>query len=319
MATPLNIRNFSELATPGLRAIFQSRLQNREALMKRGLVFNVVPSERKFEEILAIGELGTDDWNYEDTGRVQYDAPNKGYKTHVEHKEFAKGMMVSRSELDDNLYSGTELPRSIVERPVKLADSASIHREIAAAEVFNYAFTTSGTTPLGFQVVGADAKALCADDHPLSPTDSTSQDNKSTTALTNTSLDASMIAMRNQTDDRGNLILVRPDTLIVPPELGVTAEVLRGSMQIPGSANNDANVVGRRIKNIIEWDYLTDTNNWFVADSMLMNECLLWFERVPLEFDATEDFDTFNAKFRAYMRYSRIWKDWRWVHGHAVA
>lgn len=316
MATPISIRNFAELAAPGLRGIFQSRLRDREAMGKRTQLFNVAGSQRKFEELLTIGELGIEDWNFSDTKRVQYDSPRKGYKLHVEHKEFAKGMMVERSEIDDNLYGGqSELPTSITGRPAKLADSAFVQRETAAAEVLNYAFTTSGVTPLGFQVVGADGKALCADDHPRGPEDSTTQDNALALTLTAANLQTAMIAHRNFTDDRGNLIAVMPDTLIVPPELGFDAAVIAGTDRIPGSANNDMNVVGGRIKRVVEWDYLTDTNAWFLADGALMAEHLIWFERVPLEFDTDGDFDTLVAKFRAYMRYSRVWADWRWVIG----
>jgi hypothetical protein len=36
---------------------------------------------------------------------------------------------------------------------------------------------------------------------------------------------------------------------------------------------------------------------------------------VPLEFGADENFDTFTAKFRAYMRYNAGWSDWVWIHG----
>jgi hypothetical protein len=38
-----------------------------------------------------------------------------------------------------------------------------------------------------------------------------------------------------------------------------------------------------------------------------------------LEFAQAEDIDTLVAKWRAYMRYSYMHNDWRWVTGSIVA
>jgi len=318
MATPITMRNFVELASPGLRSIFQSGLNQLEVRSKRTKLYNVAQSEKQFEEILGIGELGSDDWTeFEQTRRVGYDSPRKGYKTHIEHREFAKGMTVERKELDDNLYKGTSgLPTSITNRPKKLARSAFVQREKAAAEVFNNAFTDSGVTQSGFQIAGPDAVGLCSAAHPYSPEDSSTQSNEDTLALSLTNFDTVRLRMAEFTDDRGSLIMVDGDTLIVPPELEMTALKIQRSELEPGHANNDANVVGARVREVIVWHWLTDANAWWVADQELMKEHLIWFERIPLEFGAEEDFSTFQAKFRAYMRYSRVWSDWRWVYGN---
>ena len=71
---------------------------------------------------------------------------------------------------------------------------------------------------------------------------------------------------------------------------------------------------------MIVWDYLSDTNNWFMIDSMLAKMYLNWYDRVPMEFamDPTSDF-SLEARFRGYMRYSYGWDDWRWIYGHNVS
>jgi hypothetical protein len=66
------------------------------------------------------------------------------------------------------------------------------------------------------------------------------------------------------------------------------------------------------------WHYLTDTNNWFMVDTVRKNQMLLWYERVALEFGREPDFDTFQTKFRAYNRFSYGWKDWSFIYGHNV-
>ncbi|MBK7181397.1 MAG: hypothetical protein IPH82_30175 [Chloroflexi bacterium] len=91
-------------------------------------------------------------------------------------------------------------------------------------------------------------------------------------------------------------------------------------MNKPGTANNDGNFVRSKGFNVVVWDYLTDSNNWFMTDSRLAGLFLNWFNRVDMEFamDPTSDFNLI-AKYRGYMRYSYGWSDWRWVYGHAVA
>ena len=70
----------------------------------------------------------------------------------------------------------------------------------------------------------------------------------------------------------------------------------------------------------IAWDYLNaDTNNWFMADSVLRRQSTYWVDRVPVEFAFAEDLDTIVAKWRGYMRYSNSHRDWRWVLGAQVS
>jgi hypothetical protein len=40
---------------------------------------------------------------------------------------------------------------------------------------------------------------------------------------------------------------------------------------------------------------------------------LKWFERIPLEFAAENDFDTLIRRYRAYNRFSYGWSDFRWA------
>ena len=68
-----------------------------------------------------------------------------------------------------------------------------------------------------------------------------------------------------------------------------------------------------------EWHYLTDTNDWFLADSRLRKQSVFWMDRIPIEFAYAQDLDTMVAKWRGYMRYVVWFRDWRWVMGHQVS
>lgn len=313
MPQPIVEQNFQNLLEPGLREVFHVEMSNRASLHKRQRLFTTLTSERAFEDHLGIGALGSDGWDYKTRGQVSYDSMSEGYKATLRHRSFAKGIVIEREMLEDNLYPGSGIPRSITERAEKLAEATETYRELIAAAVFNNISTDSGTTTGGFNLAGPDAVGLASAAHPRSPSDSATQSNEGALSLTVDNVDTARQNMRAWTDDRAELIAVNPDVLLVPPELEKAALIIQQSMQEPGHANNDANVVGRRVKEVISWDFLTDANAWGLIDDQRRAQHLLWYDRVAPEFAAEGDFDSLVAKFRAYFRCGRGWTDWRWI------
>lgn len=313
---PMISGNWTSLLTPGLRKIWHTSMGSTEELFKRTQIFPVDSSVRRSETYQGIGELGTKMWNqFEDLGRVPYDGMNPVWDQELVHRRYAGGLQIERELMDDNLYPGAEIPKSITQRVAKLGRSAAIHREKSAAAVFNNAFTDTGTDAEGHPIAGPDAVGLVSTAHPHSASDSSTQSNEGTRALTSDNLVASKNAMREFTDDRGELLATHPDTLLVPPELEETAiKIVSGDLD-PDSANNTINVNKGRYK-VVVWDYLTDANAWFLIDSRLKAEHLVWLDRVLPEFAAEQDFDTLIGKWRGYYRFSRGWSDWRFVYGN---
>lgn len=296
---------WAELLQPGLKAIFEKQRDALAAEAVAPLLFNMGSSSKVNEEELGVG--GFADWE-EYKGAIEYDDHDQGYKTTFTHVEFARGFKVERKLVDDDLYN------IINARPRGLALSAMRKREKDAADIFNNAFDT-GTANLG-----ADSQSLCDGAHPHSPANTAStQSNSGTSALSRTSIIATRQLMRAFTDDRGELIQVKPDTLLVPPELEDEAYVEARTPQKTGSGDNDLSFVNSLGLKVIAWDYLTDANNWFLIDSEMAKFHLKWYDRIPLEFamDPTSDF-TLEARFRGYMRYSLGWNDWSWIYGHNV-
>ena len=293
---------WAQLLEPGLRSIFDITREGLAATSRIPQLFNVSTSTKAQEHDLGVG--GMADWA-EYKGTIEYDDLEQGFKTTYTHVEFAKGFAVERKLVDDDLYN------IINQRPRALAISAMRKREKDAASVFNNAFSSSYT--------GGDAIALCGS-HPYSPSNASTQSNAGSTALSYDAIIATRKLMRAFEDDRGQLVNVMPDTLIVPPGLENTAWEILESINKPDTANNNGNYVRSTGISLIVWDYLTDANNWFLVDSTLAGMYLNWFDRVPLEFamDPTSDFNLIS-KWRGYMRYSYGWSDWRFVYGHAVA
>jgi len=301
-----NQEQWANLLAPGLHAIFDMQVEALAAKAVAPELFNIVGSSKATEEDLGVG--GFSDWE-EYKGAIEYDDNAEGYKTTYTPTEFARGFTVERKLVDDDLYN------VINKKPKGLATAAMRKREKDAADVFNNAFTASAA------YYGADDQSLCDGAHPHSPSrTSSTQSNSGTTALSRDSIIATRKLMRSYTDDRGELIQVMPDTLLVPPELEDKAYVEARTPLKTGSGDNDISYVNSLGLKVIVWDYLTDANNWFMIDSEMIKQHLTWFNRVPLGFalNPLSDFQL-KAQFRGYMRYSLGWNDWRFVYGHAVS
>lgn len=304
--------HWSQLVEPRLRRAFFIGFGAEDRVRSTiPQLFNVQSSDTADEKLFNIGGVGSSGWNFEDSGRVQYDEAVKGYEETLTHHEFAKGITIERKLIDDNRIS-----RAIAAAEA-LGDSAFRAREKAGANVFINAFSSATSETLddyGTDATGADLVALCSTAHPRSPSDSTNDSNEGTTALSESGLSTTRQLMAEFTDMNGDLINAMPDTLLVPVELEDTALKMVRSAQEPGSANNAINPQSGRYR-VITWHYLTDANAWFLIDSGRMRQSLHWFDRIPLEFAREADFDTLIGKFRAYMRFSLGWSDWRWIYG----
>lgn len=302
--------HWSELLTPQLSEAFFIGFSDegrRASLIEQ--VYNTRTSQRAFEEHLGVGVFGSDGWNFEDSGRVQYDERQKGYLKRFTHVEFAKGFMVERKLIDDDLTD-------VIEDDARaLGDSAFRKREKGAASVFTNSFTDSGTNDDGMPIAGPDAVGLCSAAHPLSADNpGSTQSNEGTLALSAVNLGTTRQLHMALTDDRGDLMNVMPDQVLIPPELEDTAIQAGLSPLDPDSANNAVNPQRSRFSYIV-WHYLTDANAWWMIDSARRNRSLLWYDRIALEFDRESDFDTLTAKYRAYGRWSYGWRDYAWLYG----
>jgi phage major head subunit gpT-like protein len=291
--------NWAELLTPGLRKIFFDTFEDYPSRIPE--LFNVNTSSKAVERDLDTGAFA-DVPEFE--GTIEYQEVYKQYETNYEHVEYATGVQITRKLLDDDQYS-------VIRRyPQRLAQALARTREKKAANIFNNAFSTASFT-------GGDDLSLCNSAH-ITTSSSDTQDNAGTLALTNENLETTRLAMRDFTDDRGNIIVVKPDLILIPPELEETAYEITKTPKGYETANHTINFLMGRYDYLV-WDYLDDANNWFLIDRTLMKQYLNWFERIPAEFAKTKDFDTYVAKYSVYNRFSCGFSGWPWIYGHQVA
>lgn len=108
--------------------------------------------------------------------------------------------------------------------------------------------------------------------HPLTIGSDTFANHFPSRALTHDNLQTTYNTMRstNNVDERGNKIRLRPDTLVVPTSMELTARTLVESINKPGGANNDVNIHRGRFE-VIPWEFLDDTASasaWWLGQKL---------------------------------------------------
>ena len=288
--------NFADLLTPGFRQIFNDAFEEEPMVMDR--VFHINSSEKDTERDSAITGFALAQETAEGAP-INYDDPIQGYDVTYRHIKYSQAFKVTREMVEDDLYN------IINKRPAALGRAMRRTAENQAALVFVRAFNSSYT--------GGDSEELCSTSHDRSD-GGTAQSNASATGITlsETNLETARIAMRKQLDDRGLIINVNPDTLLVPVELEKTAHLIVDSNLRQGTADNDLNFNKGKF-DIITWEYLTSTTAWFLIDKSVHQ--LNWFWRERPQFKSDELFDTEYAVYKSTMRLSRGWSDWRGIWG----
>lgn len=299
MAGVITTGNHPKALWPGMRKFWGREYS--ELPMEWSQIFDQESSEKAYEEDTEVTGFGLAPVKAQ-AGAVSYDSESQGPTKRYTHIVYGLGYIVTREELDDNLYE------IVSKRRIKaLAFSLRQTEEIVAANILNRAFNTSYT--------GGDAKAMIVPDH---PTVNGTQSNVLTTAadLSEASIEDLTIQMMNATNSRGLRIAVKPKKLIVSPSEAFNAERILKSQLQSGTANNDVNAIknmGLFPEGAMVNHYLTDTDAWFVKTNVPNG--LMRFNRRGTEFKQDNDFDTENAKAKATVRFAVGWTDWRGIFG----
>ena len=265
-------------------------------------LFDTEMSHQNYEEDVQLTGFGLAPVKTEGQG-VQYDSEVQGFTTRYTHIAYALGYIVTKEELDDNLYESVSKKRAGA-----LAMSFRQTKENVAANIYNRAFNSTYT--------GGDGKALCATDHP-NTTGGTFANKLTVDAdLSEASLEDATIALMGFQNDRGLLINVLPKSLHIARQEYYNAARILKSVNQPTNANNDINVL--RANNVFPGGavlnhYFTSPHAWFIRTNI--RDGMKYYSRVGISFDQDNDFDTMNAKAKGYERYSFGWTDPRAVYG----
>jgi hypothetical protein len=297
MAT-VRATSWAEAFIPGIYNFMELGFNVRPPLYPQ--LYDVRGSVFSKEEFVNVGALPTDQWDtYEEGNAGEHGTANfeKGYTTTLTPKEHPIDFSVERKAADDDQYGVL-----LANRAERIGISAAHYIEGVAAGPFNNA--TSDTGP--------DAVSLGNNSHPQNPAATgTTQDNYFTVSLSQTNLSTVRTSMVKFTDDQNNTLAITPDTILVPPDLEDTALRVAHSQLLPGTGDNDLNPQNGRF-NVVVWNRLTDTNRWFLIDSVQMRQSLKFIWRKPLEITLKSQTATLIT-YTAYMRFISGYTDWRWV------
>ncbi len=279
--------NWGDFLLPILRNVFDKQMEKHKDYIH--VIYNVENSKKAQEFTHGIGSIGLmQEWDA--SGRqIHKDQINKGYKATYTHKKYSNSIDVERELMEDAQYS------EVKKLSRKLADSLYFTRQYHAVLPFNN--VTS--------FLGPDGKALAATDHPLGPNNSNTWSNYATgRALTPDNVERVRNDMMEWKDDRGNLVMVNPDTLIVPRKQRKAALVVADTDKEPSTADNDVNIWKGAV-DVIEWHFLTDADMWFMVDMNRMKQFLTWYQRRKgvIEKDK-ENFDSEVQSYKVVERFS---------------
>lgn len=300
--------SFGKLLEPMLRKIFFETYDEMPEAYTH--LYNIEKSEKAKETDWGMGAFG--DWTVRasETAEVDYKKLSAGLDRVYTHKAFTQGFMVGRELYDDDQY------RQINKMPAAMARSGrqKVEKDAVTLYLNGHSANVGGT---GLSAI-YDGQALFSAAHPL--LDSVKLGvNTLTGALTSDNLKKALQLMMEIPDEAGNLAQFKGTKLIVPPALADAAIRVTQSDKIAGGNNNDTNKYLNSFGlEIVVNPFLSlaaggSDVKWFVQDGARHQANFFWRKRPEFKWD--EDFDTFVAKYRGYMRYSFGVSDWRGLVG----
>ena len=265
-------------------------------------LFDRDSSHMNYEEDVQITGFGLAPVKTEGAG-VAYDSEVQGFITRYTHVVYALGYVVTREELDDNLYAQISNRRAGA-----LAFSFRQTKENIAANIYNRAFNAS--------YAGGDGVSLLNTAHPNTNGGTFSNMLAVSADLSEASLEDLIVQMMGAQDDKGLLINIMPRCLSVPRQEWFNANRILKSTFQAGTANNDINVLKATNaipEGIMMNHYLSAPHAWFIRSNV--QNGMKMYQRTAIEFDQDNDFDTGSAKAKSYERYSFGWTDPRALWG----
>jgi len=238
---------------------------------RQGLQFyNVEATSKDYEKHSYVTGVGLMPKN-RDAAKLPFVEPVQGFNNTFTPEDYRLAIRIEKRLRETDQYG------VIAKQMSALTQSATDTVEYYAADPFNTGF-------------GVGASWLCADGMYLFDNARPMEDKAAGTwsnletgaALTQASLANMRVNFRKHVNERGLIKPLVMKTLIVPPDLEDTADVIMKSLGKPGFLINDKNVYENRF-DIKVWDYLTSATAWFGMAEKNVGHELYWYWRVKPE------------------------------------
>ena len=280
-------------------------------------VTQIVPSTKDAEFYPTLTQVPTmQQWE----GRRRFERAGAKQSYMVMNAMYDAGISFPRTVFSDDQYGIlmkkiSDLAVEGKRKPMALAYDIINNGAISSTSNANYA-------------VGIDGLPLFSASHPgkvdVTSTDTQSNTNGGSTSLTADTLNAVVSSMKNLYDNQGRPMWIIPDTLIVPPALGMVARQILHStwlMSVGSSTSNTPvqniptfnvfNVdAGGDLKTIIETPYITSATAWYAACTSRVAKPVLLQERMLPELTVKMDPNTSDLVFQTNDIYCSIMARW---------
>ena len=284
-------------------------------------LFDIVPSNAAYEKFTSAIGMG-DLLEKPESEDLSADTPMEGYTVICKNRTFGRLARFSKESVEDAQKTGNLIQQTVG----SWGKSYLRTKEKFYAKFFNKGAMTAGddifdntisgvvTDPSGKKIY--DGKPFFSTSH-ADKVGNTYSNYSSSNSLTSANLQTvyTTFTSTNNRDERGNIIELTPDTLLIPPALNFTARVILETQAIPGSADNDINVL-TNILNPKVWPYLDDSDGWFVGTA---KEGLLATERQDPAIDTWQDETNLDFFVSINCRYGGCITNWRHWYANNIS
>lgn len=288
---------------------------------KHESIFEVVKSENAYEQFssaIGLGQL-LEKPEGED---LKADAPMESYTIVCKNRTFGRLVRFSYETVKDV----KKIKNMVAESVGTWGRQLPITKDLFYADIFNKGALTAGDSVFNntiSQVVTDasgnliyDGQPFFSDSHP-NKVGVTFDNYNSANALSAANLRSAYetYTQTNNRDERGAVIELTPDVLLIPPALKFTAQEILESTLVPYVTNNTQNVL-KSILPIMEWAHLTDTDGWFIGK---LQSGLMATDREDVTLDFWQD-ETSKDYFASILtRFGGCVTNWRYWLANNIA
>jgi hypothetical protein len=295
--------SISRLLQDGVADVFGDALKEHDTCYTK--IYKTLESSKNFEVDVQLEGFNRASSKPEGDD-LSFDSRRQGFTPKYQHTTFAKGYIVTKEALSDELYG------QLSDGARALARCMRITKELEGAAVLNNGFDSS------FTMTDGDGAELFNTAHSSGPSGLTYSNRLAVDAdLTETSLEDALAIAMTMDDARGLPANLQCQRLIVAAGTNsFNAQRILGSVLQNDTSNNATNAI-RDMNSLRDgWysnPYLTDADAWFLTTDAPYG--MKHYQRWAIDFGQDNAFASQNARFKADERYSFGWSDARGMIG----
>ena len=301
---------FTEAMKDDLYSYFWERYPQEESVWES--LFEIVDSDSAYTQFTSAIGLGIL-LEKPESETIQAEEPMESYTIICKNRTFARKVPFSYESVQDSKKG------NLLQATVSTWGEAVVRtKETFYSNIFNKGTLTAGDDIFNNSITGVisdpsgdfiyDGLPFFDTVHP-DRVGNTYSNIEASRSLTHTNLESTYLTYTstNNRDERGNVFTLVPDVLLFNPALKFTAQVILNTSAIPGSQDNDVNVLSSIVEPQ-EWSYIDDTNAWFLGKRKMG---LMATNREDVNLDFWQDEENLTYYARIICRYGGTPTNWR--------